>query len=265
MLKEKEKRIKLNKEVKVLLDGQKNQYELLLSAASLARALNVRLQGFFIEEESLMRAADLSFSREISCWSAKERKISGESVHRILRMHARHKKQELEKVASQERIDYSFEIIHGKRARWIKENISPVKIVFFGGHKLTSEPFRSFRYGKKVIPPLITVFDGSAASERAFKIAVQIADYNKKSLTVILVANDIPETLRMKIKINHLLENFPNSALIIDGLTQANFYKALIKAQADMMIISRNIEWIKDDEVFEGIMSRVHCPVVLVS
>ena len=60
--------------VQILLDNQRNQYESLLSAASLARQLKVELQGLFIEEENQIRAADLSFSREISLWSAKERK-----------------------------------------------------------------------------------------------------------------------------------------------------------------------------------------------
>lgn len=265
MLNEENKQAKLNKEVQVLLDGQKNQYALLLSAASLARALNVRLQGFFIEEESLVRAADLSFSREISCWSARERQISGESVHRILRMHARHKKQELERVAHQEKIEYSFEVVHGERVRWIKENISPVKIVFFGGHRLTSEPFRSFRYCREILPPLITVFDGSAASERALQIAVQIADYHKKSLTIILVVNDVAEAQRIEVKINHLLVNHPDIALVIDKLTRKYFYEALIKSRADMIIIPHNIEWINGDGIFEGIMNRVNCPIVLVN
>ncbi|KAG1658084.1 Ribonuclease [Nymphon striatum] len=125
-------RNKSNRGIQVLLENQRNQLELLLTAAALARSSEVKLRGLFIEEENLIRAANLPMSREVSRWSAKERHITGDSVHRILNAHASRQQKELEKA----------------------------------------------------------IFDGSDASKKALKIAVEIAEKNDKPLRVLLLVDE---------------------------------------------------------------------------
>ena len=257
-------RNKQNSGVQILLDYQKNQHESLLSAASLARKFKLELQGLFIEEEDQIRAADLSFSREISRWSAEERQISGESVHRILRAHARLKQKELENVANSAKVDCSFQVIRGERIRWIKENINTAEILFLGAHKLASKRFQSFRYCTEVTPPLLTIFDGSVSSERAFKIAMQIAENNKKPLLVILLVGEFSEEQQIKDKINILLLKASNIVLRIKSVLRSSSPKAILQIQAQMLIIPSDIEWAQNEKHLEKLIEQVRCPIVFV-
>ncbi len=250
--------------IQILLENQKNQFESLLSAAALAEKMKVQLQGLFIEEDNLIRAADFPLSREVSRWSAEERQITAESVHRILRAHARCQQKELEKAANKANVACSFQVIRGERVRWIKENINTLEILFLGGHDLASKPFQSLRYCSEVTPPLITVFDGSVASERAFKIAVQIAENSKKPLSMILLVNELSGEQRIKEKINLLLRNHPNIALNVETITENHFSNASRKLQAHMLIFPTDIEWAKDEELLGKLIQQVHCPIVLV-
>jgi len=250
--------------VQILLDNQKDQHESLLTAALIARKLKLVLQGLFIEEENQIRAADLSFSREISLWSAKERQISSESVHRILRANARLTQKELKKVANSVKVDCSFQVIRGERVQWIKDNIDSAEILFLGGNKLVNRSFQSLKYCCEVTPPLLAVFDGSKASENAFKIAVQIAENNKKSLLVLLLVNDLSDEQAIKDQINLLIQDHPDIILDIETMTQSQFSNKSGQMRAHMLIIPRDMQWLQNKAHFGALIQQAHCPVVLV-
>jgi len=219
----------------------------------------------FIEEESLIRAADLPLSREVSLWSAEERHITGESVHRILRAHARHQQKELERVATEKEIDFSFEVISGEKNNWIKENINLSDILFIGGHDLKQKPFESLKYCSEVTPPLIALFDGSLASEHAFKIALQIAEKDIKCLLVLLLANDVSTQEYLKKQLDSLMHNYSDIALTVETTTKNHAISALRGRQIHMLISPRNTEWAQDEDRLGELIHYVHCPIVLVS
>lgn len=256
---------KRNIGVQILLDSQKNQFESLLSAASLARKLEVQLQGLFIEEDNLIRAADLPLSREVSLWSAEERQITGESVHRILRAHARHQQKELERVATAKEIEFTFKVIRGEKNNWIKENINSSNILFVGGHDLTPKPFQSLKYCSDVTPPLISLFDGSSASEHAFKIALQIAEKNNKYLRVLLLANDSSTEELLETQLNIQMRNHSNISVSVESISKHDVISSLHKQRINMLIAPSDIEWAQDDERFEMLIYQINYPIVLVS
>ena len=251
--------------VQILLDNQKNQLESLLSAALLAKKLKAQLQGLFIEEENLLRAADLLLSREISRCSAQERQITGESVHRILRANARHQQKEFERVATEKKIDCSFQVIRGDTANWIKENVNQSEILFIGGYDLKPKPFQSYKYCREVTPPLIALFDGSIASERALKIAVQIAKKNNsKSLLILLLVDDSFTKELLKNQLNTIFQKHSGIAISVEAISKKYLTSRLRRQAINMLISPSGIEWTQDEEYFRKLMQQVHCPMVLV-
>jgi len=251
--------------IQILLDNQKNQLESLLSAALLARKQKVQLQGLFIEEENQIRAADFPLSREVSLWSAEERHVSGESVHRTMRANARLQQKAIEKMAIEKKIDYSFEVIRGEKINWIKENANLSKILFIGGYDLKPKPFQSLKYCSEVTPPLIALFDGSVASEHALKIAVQIADKNKKPLLVLLLVDDLTGSEYLKNQLNATLHKYPDILLDVETILANQIVNRMRKQQAYMLITSNRIAWIKGEGTFCAFIHQIHCPIVLVN
>ncbi len=250
--------------VQILLDNQKNQLESLLSAALLARKLKAQLQGLFIEDENLLRAADLPLSREVSLCSAQERHITSEGMHRIFRANARHQQKELERIATEKKIDFSFEIIRGDTANWIKENINKSEILFIGGHDVKPKSFRSLKYCREVTPPLIALFDGSIASERALKIAVQIAKKSNKSLLIMLLVDDLLTEEHLNNQINTILQKYFDMAITVEAILKNHVTSRLRRQQINMLISPSVIEWSQDAEYFGKLIKQIHCPMVIV-
>lgn len=252
--------------VQILLDNQKNQLESLLSAALLARKQKVQLQGLFIEEENQIRAADFPLSREVSLWSAEERHVSGESVHRTMRANARLQQKTIEKMAIAKKIDYSFEVIRGEKMNWIKENSNSSKILFIGGHDLKPKPFQYLKYCSEVIPPLIALFDGSIASERALKIAVQISKKNNnKSLLILLLVDDLLTEEFLKNQLNTIFQKHSDIAISVEAISKKHLTSRLRRQAINMLISPSGIELTQDEGIFSKLIHQIHCPIVLVN
>ena len=250
-------------EVRVLLDNQRNQFDLLCSAAALARKMKVRLQGLFIEEENLLRAADLSLSREISLWSAQERHINGESIQRMLRANARYKQKELEKVAREGKVEYTFEVIRGERTRWIRESVNTSGVLFIGGKNQALKRYQHLKYCSWDKAPLQIIYSGSPASERALKTAVQIAELNKRPLLVLTTA-EVSDEIFLRKQISLLLKKRHVTTVTIEKNTNGDVYNALRKQPIHMLILPSDIEWTHDPEQLESLLRQAHCPVILV-
>ena len=255
---------KRNINVQILLDNQKNQSASLLSAALLARRLKVQLQGLFIEDENLLLAADLTFSREVSLWSGEERHLTGGSVQRTFRSHARHLQRGLEKMAIEKKVDYSFQIIRGEKVGWIKENINTSEILFLGGHDLTSKPHQSFKYCHELTPPVVALFDGSAASNNALEIAAQLAEENNKSLLILQLVDDLSTEELQKNQLNVLLKNYSALMISVEVIAKKQVVDVLRRRKINFLILSGDTEQVQDSERFGQLIRQVHCPILLV-
>jgi len=251
-------------EVRILLDNQRSQLESLTSAAALARKMKVHLQGLYIEEENLLRAADLTLSREISLWSARERHMTGESIERTLRANARYKQKELEQAARKEKVEYSFQVIRGERVRWVQESVNTSGILFIGGKDLAPKRYRHLKYCSYSQNQLQVIFTGSPASERALKTAVQMAELDKRPLLILTTVGESSDELKLREQINILLEKQLKTTISIEASSDEDILSSLRKRQVHMLIVPSDIEWAQDEKQLEKLLQQVSCPVILV-
>ena len=201
-------------EVRILLSNRSNQSVDLFSAASLAKTLEVTLKGVFLEEEDLICAAELTISKDISRWSAKEKEISSNSVQQAFRYQARHQQRELKKIAEQQKIKYGFDVVRGERNSWIIDEIKRNGLLFVSHQNVIRNSCNNLNYSflnKSVVTlttkaPVKVVFSGSKASKRALKIAVQIAQLSNRPLTVLLESKTFENELNLRKELNKYLE-----------------------------------------------------------
>jgi len=253
---------KRNTNVQILLDHKQNQTESLLSAALLAKTLKVQLQGLFIEEEALLRAAAFPLASEISLRSGKERHITGDGMQRILRSHARRLQGLVEKVAHEKRIDYTFQIIRGEKSSWLKENRNTSEILFIGGHEPTMKSHRAFKYCSEIFHPLVAIFDGSIGSDNALKTALQIAENNNKPLHIFFLDDGLLAENAKKEQLEPLIKNHAELLISIETISKTYLTELLQRRKINLLIFSSDSDWVKDHE---GFIHYLSCPSLIVT
>jgi len=251
-------------EIRILLNSKTNQVDFLYSAVSLARQMHVGLQGMFIEEENLLRAADLPISREVSLRSAHEREISGETMQRSLRSYALNKKNALEKLAQKESIESSFQVIRGERMHWILGSNKRTDILFIDAKNDTHKTYQNLQYCRIDAAPLKLLYNGSIASQRALKIAFKLAQISKKPLLILNMGDAINTESELSEKIQLLLNSYPDIAVNVESINNEQVSVLLRKLHAFMFIYPRDIEWSDKDKYLENILRSDQCPIVLV-
>jgi len=83
-------------------------------AVAMAASVKTRLHGLFVEDEDLLRAASLPFTREISFTTAKEQPTDFEQMQRSLQAMAIQFKEALQKAAKASKIPCSFDYVSGR-------------------------------------------------------------------------------------------------------------------------------------------------------
>lgn len=89
-------------------------------AIAMAASLQSRVHGLFIENQDLLRAASLPFTREISSTTAVEQDTSFDQMQRSLRATAAQFRKSLEQAALASKIPWSFDYVsdHRVEAEW---------------------------------------------------------------------------------------------------------------------------------------------------
>ena len=275
----KQRKPKMNNEltvVKVLLSNRSNQSDDLLSAATLAKTLKATLEGIFLEEEDLICAAGLCISSDISRWSAKESEISSDSVQRTLRTNAMHQKRQLKRIAEQEKIEFGFDVVRGDRYAWIFEAIKSPKILFVTHQNVSSESFYHLNrslFNKSVAShtskdPVKVVFNGSNASIKALKIAIEVALLKHRSLTVLLDADTFDSEIKLREELNSYLskhlENHKSINVNAERINTQDQAKSLSQ-EVHMLIYPIDTHANDEYQLLHKLLRNLQSPLILVS
>lgn len=252
-------------EVWVLLDNQRYIIDLLSNAATMARLMNATLQGVFIEEENLVRAAELSISRDISSWLAQENEISKEIIQRTLHSKARHNKKQLETVARDNNIQCSFQVVQGERMPWIRESKKTPRILFLGGNESTAKTYQQMTYCNMGKDPVMLLYKDSIASKRALNVALQMTAILKHPLLVLVLSDDITDKSAITEQLNESLGEQSDTTVNIQFVNEVQLLELLHRLKANMFVFPDDIKLIQDDNNYlEKLIQRVRCPVVLI-
>ncbi|MDJ0896450.1 MAG: hypothetical protein QNJ92_14995 [Alphaproteobacteria bacterium] len=97
----------------VPLDVSPESHSALEVAAELAAALESRLEGLFIEDETLEALARLPFTRQISAVSGTPAALEPEAVSRDVRAQSERARRRLSGIAARLKVEWSFEVRRG--------------------------------------------------------------------------------------------------------------------------------------------------------
>lgn len=97
----------------VALDASGHDREALQTAARLAVLLQAELLGLFIQDPELIKFAELPFASEVISYSAAARNVNRARLERDLRAQVKRMSSELARLALQEKLRWSFEVVSG--------------------------------------------------------------------------------------------------------------------------------------------------------
>lgn len=173
------------KRILVALDASPHSLAALEAAVDLAARFQAELAGLFVEDENLLRLADLPFVQEVGHFSAIRRRIDARELERQIRVQSRRVRRVFAVTTQRAHVTWSFRVVRGTVLSEVLTAASEADVLVLGraGWSLlrrgrlgsTVRGILPERFGLTLIleegtclgAPLAVVYDGSPVAERA--------------------------------------------------------------------------------------------------
>jgi nucleotide-binding universal stress UspA family protein len=200
----------------VALDASPHSRAALRTAVRLAADLEAELEGLFVRDENLLRAAELPFAEEVRAHSVTPRSLDDRRVRRQLRYQAERAEAVLQEATEQAEVSYNFRVGEGHVTRELLRAAEEADLLALGKtstqssrrrlgstcQSLLSEsptPVLVLRRAVRQRQPILTYYDGSDTARSALRTAANLATRGTAHpLKVLLPAETEAETERLR-------------------------------------------------------------------
>lgn len=200
----------------VALDASPHSQAALDMAVRLAVGFEATLEGLFIKDEDLLRAARLPVAEEVRSHTLPPKHLSDRRMERQLRHQAERAEAALQKAAERAEVEHTFRVVEGRVTRELLKAAQETDLLAIGKTSTTSSrrrlgttceailseapvPVLVLREAIQRRQPVLTYYDGSEAAVASLKVAAQLALRAGDSiLKVLLPATDEAEDQRLR-------------------------------------------------------------------
>ncbi|MEH6910761.1 MAG: hypothetical protein V7459_09235 [Oceanicoccus sp.] len=224
-------------------------------AVDMAASLKSRIQGLFIEDEDLVRAADLPFTREITFPSAQERTTDASMMRRSLRTMGAQFKQYLETRAQASQVQWSYDYIQGRNLK-VGLVANPNVIYTIMGQAIYRRPQSTHHHRPR---KLLLIENHSPHLYNALEVVVR--SFGDEPVEVVRIKNNNGNTKIDAIRQYSSLAEKRN--LTILELQHLQLHKIIADSSIvfDYAIVSRH----EPLDSLNQICTQLRCPIILVS
>jgi nucleotide-binding universal stress UspA family protein len=200
----------------VALNASPHSQAALDAAVRLAMDFEAEVEGLFVEDETLLQAAQLPFAEEVRAFTASPRGLTDQRIQRQLRYQAEHAERTLRRTAKQAEVEHTFEVVEGDVTAELMTAAAEVDLLVLGktssassrrhlgstSRALLSDAPAPVLVLREVVPPqrpVLVYYDGSDAAGAALNVAVHLSRRSgPRPVTVLLPANDDAKTDRLR-------------------------------------------------------------------
>jgi nucleotide-binding universal stress UspA family protein len=193
----------------VALDGSAYSQAALETAANLAEVLKAELIGVFVEDINLLRLAQLPFAQEVRYLAARPQRVDAAMMAQQLHSQADRARQQLAKTADSHRIPWSFRVLQGTvTAELLAAALKADLLVLGRASRRRAQTAQLGSTARMIMAsapnsvllvslsidlaqPMLVIYDGSAAAERALAIAASLAPSHGRLRVLIWTEDDI--------------------------------------------------------------------------
>jgi len=197
----------------VAADASPHSRAALDAAVRLAAVFGAEVEGLFVEDERVLRAARLPFATEVRTHSQSPRSLSDRRVRRQFRYRAEQAEAALRRAAERADVPHAFRTVEGTVAAALLDAAADADLVALGktstdssrrrlgstAHRLLADAPAPVLVSRTAVPPgrpVLVYYDGSDAAARALDFAARLADRAENRLTVLLPGADATTRLR---------------------------------------------------------------------
>jgi len=268
----------------VALDASHHSLAALDAAAELAASLEAEVQGLFVEDVNLLRAARSPAAREVQYPIATTARLDRARMERALRAQATQARRALAACCERRQVKYSFRVVRGKVAPEVLAAAMEADLLSLGKASLplggrvwrvrlgstaraaAAQAPRSvllIQRGVGLSPPVMVVYDGSSIAQRALTMAARLAQKTGEYLAVLMIASASDDLPGLKSEAADLLRG---RRLVVHYRTLANADAATIAQQLPTEgkgVLVLSIPLVQPDAL-DALLDQVECPVLLI-
>jgi hypothetical protein len=197
------------------LDVAAMPVQVLDTAAVLATALHAELVGLYVEDERLLRAAELPFAQEFGLATAHARQIGVVDVERALRGQAERLRRMVGALAGPRGLAWSLDVVRGDALRSAVAYAGADDLLVIGRARCVPGEFGraspAAPGGGARLRPVAVLFDATVQAVRALGLAATLARAARCEVAVLIPAAS-PESFRaLRVDAERVLEGLGSS------------------------------------------------------
>ncbi len=252
--------------VLVAFDDASAGHETMEAAVTLAADLQAELQGMYIEDDDLLRIADLPFVHEITNGSGTVRPIDAQSMQRAMQKKADQIRAMMQRRAESAHIRCSFSVTRGRVLHRVLVATSDDEILFFGcrSHASVVRPPAGLR-PRAAVRPVLVLLDESPRGRRAVDTATTAATKQVRPIVVLVFARDCHVFRQLCADALELLRltELPITLLPQPVSTTATLIRSVRTQRPSLLVLSRECPLLSE-ATLESLVDELDCSTVLV-
>lgn len=269
----------------VAVDASPHSRAAMEAAVLLAARFDAELLGLFVEDINVLRIAGLPYAQEFGVYSAQRRQINTADVERQLRVRSRQVQHSFRLLAERESIQGTFRVTRGSVGKEIQSAAADADVLIVGRvgwsqlrERQVGSTTRAICCGEapsvtavllsgaQLAPPVLVVYDASAAAEKALVFAGGLIGETGGALEVLLVADT---ELLLQARRNLLeralteLKVMKHQQHILITSVLQNLIRAIHVLHAQTVVLPASLSLLQDGRVV-SLLEQVDIPVLLV-
>lgn len=222
------------------------------AAFNLARQMNARLEGLFVEDLNLLRLAQLPFSQEIVANSAQRRPLGSAALEQALRSQAGQLQRLLAQQAAAQRIECGFSVVRDHLLRAVRNAAREADLFIIEGQRFQQKQSSP---GRNLGPAVAAVYDGHLAPiETAGRLA------RGGSVRVLLMAHRDGARDAIKAQLHALGAN-PLFVVLADN--GAETLRGVVRRHGTSLLVIPAALLAEGDDSYQPLLEELPCTVVV--
>lgn len=267
----------------VALDASPHSLAALEAAAELAASLNAELLGLFVEDVNLLRLTELPFSQEIGLFSTRRRRLRAAQLERQFRAQADRMRRRLARIAGRQQIPWSFRVVRGVIASELLQAALEADLLILGRRGgsltvrrrlgstartiLTRAPRLTLilQHGTQLGLPVVVVYDGSVAAQKALAVAAYLIREQNGYLRVLTLAEESDEAHHLSQQVDTWLQAQDLTAHYrwLDSARLSRLAHLVQLEQGGVLVLPAKIPNLQGETLLD-LLDEIECPILLV-
>jgi nucleotide-binding universal stress UspA family protein len=265
----------------VAVDASHHSLAALEAAAELAATMKAELEGLFVEDVNLLRAAEAPAALEVQYPFIEAAKLDLARMERQLRAQAAQARRALRVASERRQIKWSFRIVRGEVTPSVLEAALGADLLSLG--KVSRPLIRRRRLGSTALaaavqgpccvllmhrdavisPPVVVTYDDSQIARRALAMAARLAQNDGLFLTVLVVADAPDAAQRLQSEAADFLrgQKVLTRYRQLAGAGVTSLTQAVRAEGGGVLVLSSTILHLA---ALQKLLDEVDCPVLLV-